>query len=199
MDLSITYPTFFRNLKFWGFHTLINSIPSLVIAYLHDWNTLESFIAMSIGIILFALMLAFFTSMKDVNRVCTSGFMAKAIKAGTRFRLILFILSIPAALSLLFFFLGGYESLNESLNLYTRYTGFIWIPDFVTGIISHEFYQSLRGVIPISGVHEFIPTICMTMLQGCLLMGVLITAGIIFATIGAGYKSLSNKIAKQLN
>jgi hypothetical protein len=195
MDLSVTYPTFFRNLKFWGFHTLINSIPSLVIAYLHDWNTLESFIAMSVGIILFALMLAFFTSMKDVSRVCTSGFMSKAIKAGTRFRLILFILSIPAALSLLFFFLGG----HESLNIYTKYTGFIWIPDFVTGIISHEFYQNLRGVIPISGIHEFIPTICMTMLQGCLLMAMLIAAGIIFAAIGAGYKLLSNETAKQLN
>jgi hypothetical protein len=195
MDLSITYPTFFRNLKFWGFHTLINSIPSLVIAYLHDWNTLESFIAMGVGIALFALMLAFFTSMKDMNRICTTGFMAQAIKAGTRFRLILFILSLPAVLSLVFFFLGGHESLDN----YTSYTGFIWAPDFVTGIISHGFYQSLRGVIPISGIHEFIPTICMTMLQGCLLMGMLIAAGIIFAAIGAGYKLLSNETAKQLN
>ncbi len=195
MDLSITYPTFFRNLKFWGFHTLINSIPSLVIAYLHDWNTLESFIAMGVGIILFALMLAFFTSMKDMNRICTTGFMAQAIKAGTRFRLILFILSLPAVLSLVFFFLGGYESLDN----YTSYTGFIWAPDFVTGIISHGFYQSLRGVIPISGIHEFIPTICMTMLQGCLLMGMLIAAGIIFAAIGAGYKTSWSKPVKQLN
>jgi|TARA_B110000908_G_scaffold92129_1_gene109192 hypothetical protein len=195
MDLSITYPTFFRNLKFWGFHTLINSIPSLVIAYLHDWNTLESFIAMGVGITLFALMLAFFTSMKDMNRICTTGFMAQAIKAGTRFRLILFILSLPAVLSLVFFFLGGHESLDN----YTSYTGFIWAPDFVTGIISHGFYQSLRGVIPISGIHEFIPTICMTILQGCLLMGMLIAAGIIFAAIGAGYKSSWNKPLKQLN
>jgi len=195
MDLSITYPTFFRNLKFWGFHTLINSIPSMSIAYLHDWNTLESFIAMSLGITLFAMMLAFFTSMKDVNRICTTGFMSQAIKAGTRFRLILFIISLPAILSLVLFFIGGYESLD----IYAGYTGFVWAPDFVTGIISHGFYQSLRGVIPISGIHDFIPTIFMTILQGCLLMGMLIAAGIIFAAIGAGYKTSWNKPAKQIH
>lgn len=185
MDLSITYPTFFRNLKFWGCHTLINSIPSLILAYLHDWNTMESFIAMGLGIFLFAMMLAFFTSMKDLNRICTTGFMAQAIRAGTWFRLILFITALPAIISFIIFFIGG----NSSLKSFADYSGFIWAPDLVTGIISHGFYQSLRNVIPISGIHDFIPTIFMTLLQGCLLMGMLIAAGIILAAIGLGCRS----------
>ena len=185
MDLSITYPTFFRNLKFWGFHTLINSIPSLFIAYLHDWNTLESGIAMGLGIIIFALMLAFFTSMKDVNKICTTGFTAAAIRAGTYFRLILFVIALPGIISLLIYFIGG----NESLEAFAGYTGLLCAPDFVTGIITHGFYQSLRGVIPITGIHNFIPTIFMTILQGCLLMGLMLAAGAFFAILGLGVKS----------
>lgn len=185
MDLSINHETLFKNFKFWGFHTLINSIPSVCIAYLHDWNTVESFIAMGVGIVLFALMLAFFSSMKDVNRICTTGFTAQVIRAGTYFRLILFIIALPGIISLLIYFIGG----NESLESFAQYTGILCAPDFVTGIITHGFYQSLRGVIPISGIHQFIPTVLMTILQGCFLMGLMLAAGVFFAAIGLGVRS----------
>ena len=195
MDLSITYPTFFRNLKFWGLHALINSTPSIILAYLHDWNTVESFIAMSIGIILFALMLAFFMSMKDVHRICTSGFMSRAIKAGTYFRLFLFILGLPVILSFIFYFIGG----DDSVEYLAESSGMIWMPDLITGIISHGFYHSLRSVIPIRGIHDFIPTIIMTLIQGTLLMVMLITAGIILAGIGLVIRKDTKSVTPKIN
>ncbi len=146
---------------------------------------------MGIGIILFALMLAFFMSMKDVNEYCTTGLMARAIRAGTYLRLILFFMALPGILSFVIFFYGGHESLESFASL----TGFFWAPDFVMGIISHGFYQSLRGVIPVSGIHNFIPTIIMTILQGVLLMGMLIAAGVILAAIGLGSKKDRTKLA----
>ncbi len=132
MDLSITYPTFFKNLKFWCLHTLINSIPSIILAYMHDWNTVESFIA---------------------------------------------------------FFLGG----NSSVEKLSHYSGMLWMPDLITGIISHGFYDSMRNVIPIRGIHEFIPTVIMTLIQGVLLMSMLLIAGVFLAAIGLVF-SRANKI-----
>jgi hypothetical protein len=184
MDLSMSYPTFFRNFKFWGIHTLVNSIPSIILAYLHDWNTVESFIAMGIGIILFAFMLAFFMSMKDVHRICTTGFISQAIKAGTYFRLFLFILGLPVILAFLFYLIGG----NDSVDKFGEASGMLWMPDLIKGIISHGFYNSLRNVIPIRGIHEFIPTVIMTLIQGTLLMGMLITSGVGLAGIGLVFR-----------
>ena len=189
MDLTITYGTFFKNLKFWGFHSLINSTPSFILAYLHDWNTLESFIAMGLGILLFAFMLTFFMSMKDVNRICTTGFMSRAIKAGIYFRLFLFVMGLPAIISFIVYFIGGIGSLNS----FSDFKGMVWAPDLISGIISHAFYHSLRDIIPIRGIHDFTPTIIITLLQGVLIMGMLIVAGIILAALGSGIRNGKTK------
>ena len=182
MDLTITYPTFLKNLKFWSFHTLINSIPSVFFASIHDWNRPESFIAMALGIIIFALMLTYFMSMKDINTYCTSGIMAQALRAGTYLRFIIFLCAIPGIISFLIFFFAGNEALTEFASL----TGLLWAPDFVIGMVSHTFYGELRGMLPFRGIHGFFPTIVLTILQGIFLMTMLIAAGLLLAAIGFG-------------
>ena len=182
MDLTITYPTFLKNLKFWSFHTLINSIPSIFIATMHDWNRPESFIAMALGIIIFALMLTYFMSMKDINTYCTTGIMARALRAGTYLRFILFIIAIPGFISFAIFFYAG----NEALAQFASFTGLLWAPDFVIGIVSHSFYGELRSILPFRGIHGFFPTIVLTILQGIFLMTMLFAAGLLLAALGLG-------------
>ncbi|MGJ8655319.1 MAG: hypothetical protein ACSHX6_02625 [Akkermansiaceae bacterium] len=182
MDLTITYPTFFKNLKFWGFHTIINSIPSMFIAAMHDWNRPESFIAMALGIIIFALILTYFMSMKDIHTYCTTGTMARALRAGTYLRFILFLIAIPGFISFFIFFYAG----NEALAKFASFTGLLWAPDFVIGIVSHTFYGELRSILPFRGIHGFFPTITLTILQGIFLMAMLVAAGLLLAAIGLG-------------
>lgn len=182
MDLSINHPTLRKNFKFWGFHTVINSIPSIFIASMHDWNNLQSYIAMALGILLFTIMLSYFMSMKDVHAICSTGFMSRALRAGTYLRFILFLIAIPSILCFVIFFFAGHEALAG----FAAFSGLLWAPDFVIGIVSHSFYGELRSILPIRGIHNFIPTVILTILQGIFLMIALVSAGILLAAIGFG-------------
>ena len=179
MNLTLHKSTFFSNLRFWSFHSTINAIPSFCIAYIHDWNTIESLIAMTIGIILFAIMWSFLVSLKDIDKFCNSSFISSSIKAGVYLRLAIIILSAPFLIGFIIYLFTEAEAFN---NL-AKVVGLIWVGDFFIGIASHEFYSNFREIIPIRGVHSFLPTVIITLVQGFLLMGTMLIAGMVISSI----------------
>lgn len=185
MDFTIHKPTFFKNLKFWSFHTAINAIPSFCIAYGHDWDTVSNMIAMCIGIILFALTWSYFISLQDIDRFSRSPLISSAIKAGVYLRLFLIILSSPMIVCYLIYVFSG----EENMTSVAQASAMLWAGDFVIGIISHEFYSAFRSLTPLRGIHNFLPTIIITLVQGFLLMSAMILAGIVLSFIEIGIKT----------
>ncbi|MFT6792394.1 MAG: hypothetical protein ACJAR1_000374 [Rubritalea sp.] len=188
MDLSVTYPTFFRNLKFWGFHTLINSIPSVLFAYMDGRDTIAEFIAVFIGIILFTVMLTFFMSMKDVHSYRYRDFVDRAVKAGIRFRFISILVGIIGTLGIWISITVDNQTLAKLFSI--LYIG--WAPDLILGYISNEVYGLVRFIFGSS--RNFIPTIMIIMIQGLLLFSLLIASGILFVAIGLGTKNQNSAI-----
>lgn len=170
-----------KNAKFWIPNTLLNSIPSFLLAYTHDWNTPSAISAMILGILIFALSLTFITSLTPAQKLTQTKVFRTTIKAGSITRLII------CALPLLILIIGILEvTLTNSTTFSTQPDDTpLIIIDFYSGIISHAFYQECVSSLPfhITDSRLFIPTLCITLLQGCLITMTLLIAGLLLSPI----------------
>ena len=173
MDFSLQKSILSKNLKYWGIHSLINAIPSFAIAYTHDWNTAKCVIAMLLGIIIYIGFLTYFTSLTDINHFLSKPFMKRALKVGTWFRAIICLIPIP-------FFLF-YYLFPELAHKSALAPSFTWGFDFISGLLSHEIYRNFANIIPIRGVHNFLPTTLITIMQGFFITLSLLVSGIMFS------------------
>ena len=149
---------------------------------------------MTIGIILFSIMWSFLVSLKDIDKFCNSSFISSSIKAGVYLRLALIILTSPFLIGFFIYLFTEAEAFNSLVKV----LGLIWVGDFFIGIVSHEFYSNFREIIPIRGVHSFLPTVIITLVQGFLLMGTMLIAGMIISSIGliTGTYRIEKRIAQ---
>ena len=172
---------FFNNLRFWGKHTIVNATPSFILAYIHEWNSLECITAMILASILYALTLAFFTSFKGYQQVFEKQIVSAIVRAGTFLRCIICIAPIP--IFLLILLIKAIFMVDDSV-MRLDFLGF-YGGEFYTGLFSHALYQNFISLLPfhISDVRTFLPTFTITLIQGFLLTIILIALGTAFAPL----------------
>jgi len=170
----------YKNLKFWGIHSIINAIPSFLIAYTHDWNTLESIVGMIFGIITFIGLLTFITSLANTQKLFEQHIIEAIIKAGSIARAVICIVPLP--LFIITFLAGGFIYNDFSLisNISTFY-----IADFFSGLFSHSLYRSCVEMLPfhITDIRGFGSTFIITILQGSILTALLVVIGIFLSPL----------------
>lgn len=169
-----------KNLKFWGTHTTINSIPSFTLAYTHDWNTPQAIAAMLIGISLYASLLIFFFSLPSTQKLTHHPIVSATIKAGTITRKLICLLPIALIMlgSILQLIFSSYS--HRSININD-----IYVADLYAGLISHNFYQSFVDILPfhISDSRLFFPTLFITLTQAFIITLILLIIGLFLSPL----------------
>ena len=97
MSQPVAVPSLFvRQLKFWSLHCAINSLPSFAIAlfFLHLWKQPAAVAAMLAAIGTFVLLYAFVTSLPG-PLADPHGAFSRALKLGTKIRMIVSLASLP--------------------------------------------------------------------------------------------------------
>jgi hypothetical protein len=160
MNTSAFLANFPGQLRHWSFHCILNSLPSFTIALwaLGLWQSRFAMAAMASAIVTFILIYATMTSfegpMSDEKHV-----LARAFKVGTKIRAVISI-----------------------LNLLLAFTPFLMLtPDFwcgfmATGIVDQVL--QITGNQPVfrnlnAGEIGFFPIYLATMVEGCILSGIL--------------------------